>query len=247
MENYKADVHIHSSYSFDSDLPIKTIIEREKELGNDVIAITDHVEFAQKNILQTVNSLAKREKEIRKYEQEKDILVIRGVEISEPHLYKEYVEFLRNMYGIEYIIGSIHHLNGKSFRYNKDAVDDYLRLMLDMVTYGDMDTLAHMDYIKKYGTKRNLDKSLIDEILTTIIARGITLEINSSGYRRCGSPFPSVEILERYIDLGGSNVVIGSDAHQKSELYDGVKQAYEDIKELKLNKGVIVNKQFKSI
>ena len=39
MENYKADVHIHSSYSFDSDLPIKTIIEREKELGNDVIAI----------------------------------------------------------------------------------------------------------------------------------------------------------------------------------------------------------------
>lgn len=48
MENYKADVHIHSSYSFDSDLPIKTIIEREKELGNDVIAITDHVEFAKK-------------------------------------------------------------------------------------------------------------------------------------------------------------------------------------------------------
>ena len=30
-------------------------------------------------------------------------------------------------------------------------------------------------------------------------------------------------------------------------LYDGVKQACEDIKELKLNKGVIVNKQFKSI
>lgn len=82
MENYKADVHIHSSYSFDSDLPIKTIIEREKELGNDVIAITDHVEFAQKNILQTINSLTKREKEIRKYEQGKDILVIRGIEIS---------------------------------------------------------------------------------------------------------------------------------------------------------------------
>ena len=36
-------------------------------------------------------------------------------------------------------------------------------------------------------------------------------------------------------------------AHQKSELYDGVKQACEDIKELKLNKGVIINKQFKSI
>ncbi len=34
---------------------------------------------------------------------------------------------------------------------------------------------------------------------------------------------------------------------KKSELYDGVKQACEDIKELKLNKGVIINKQFKSI
>ena len=44
----------------------KPLLKEKKELGNDVIAITDHVEFAQKNILQTINSLTKREKEIRK-------------------------------------------------------------------------------------------------------------------------------------------------------------------------------------
>lgn len=247
MKNYNADMHIHSNYSFDSTLPINTIIKKEKELGNSVIAITDHIEFSRDNLLKTINTLVRREKEISELEKEQNILVIRGVEVSEPHLYKEYMEFLRNMECIEYVIGSIHNIDGKSFRYNKDAVDEYLRLMLDMVSNADIDTLAHMDYIKKYGTKKVLDKGLIDEILTTIIARGITLEINSSGYRRCGSPFPSIEILERYTELGGKNVVIGSDAHKEKELYDGVEKVCEEIKEGKLNKGIVINKHFKSI
>lgn len=247
MEKYIADMHVHSKYSFDSNMPIKKIIEGERQKGIKVVAITDHVELSKDNMLTVVRNLCSRENEINNLQEKNDIFIIRGIEISEPHLYQKAVDYLRSLNFIDYIVGSIHHMNGKSLANYKNDISEYLKIILEMVKTANIDTLAHLDYIKRYGITGNFDEHLIDEILKTIIERNIALEINSSGYRRCGSAFPSMDIIERYVELGGSKVVYGSDAHKENELYDGIDKAVNKTKRLNLNKGIIINGHFKSI
>lgn len=247
MEKYAADMHIHSNYSFDSEMPLENIIKNELSNGVKVIAITDHVELNRETLITVINKLVKRNIEINSLEEKYAISIIKGIEVSEPHLHKEAMNFFREIDLIEYIIGSIHHLNGESFRFHKDNVDEYLRSILKMVEYGNFDTVAHLDYIKRYGTDLKLDEKLLDEILNIIIEKDLTLEVNTSGYRRCGSPFPSLEILNRYAELGGKKITFGSDAHRENEVYDGIDRGFNEVKKLNLTPGVIKNRQFKSI
>lgn len=177
--------------------------KKEIENGVKVIAVTDHVELDCESLITVINKLAKRNAEINSLEERYAISIIKGIEVSEPHLHKEAMKFFKELDLIEYIIGSIHHLNGESFRYHKDNVDEYLRSILKMVEYGEFDTVAHLDYIKKYGTTLKLDEKLIDEILNIIIEKDLTLEVNTSGYRRCGSMFPGMDILTKYSEFGG--------------------------------------------
>lgn len=247
MEKYIADMHIHSEYSFDSKMPIKNIVAKENEKGCKVIAITDHIELRQENIINIVNRLVKRDKEIDQIQKNAPVIIIKGIEVSEPHLYQDSVKFLNELDIVEYIIGSIHHLHGNPLRFYKDDVDDYLRSILDMVLNANIDTVAHLDYIKRYGTNNKFDEKLLEEILNVIIDRNLTLEINTSGYKRCGSLFPDIEIINKYAELGGTKVVFGSDAHIEEDLYEGIDKARNQTKKLNLTPGIIKNGQFKSI
>lgn len=62
----KADLHMHTSYSFDGEKTTKEIIELAKEKGMDAIAITDH------NMIEgSLESLS-----------QKDLIIISGIEID---------------------------------------------------------------------------------------------------------------------------------------------------------------------
>ena len=63
----KADLHIHSDYSFDSKSSIKKILKKSKKENLDIIAITDHEEFEGSNKL---------------YNLSKKIVIIKGEEID---------------------------------------------------------------------------------------------------------------------------------------------------------------------
>lgn len=247
MEKYTADMHIHSNYSFDCKMPLENIVKIEIENGVKIIAVTDHIELNRESLITVINKLVKRNEEINSLEDKYAISIIKGIEVSEPHLHKEAMKFFKELDLIEYIIGSIHHLNGESFRFHKDSVNEYLRSILKMVEYGEFDTIAHLDYIKKYGTSLKLDEKLIDEILNIIIEKNLTLEVNTSGYRRCGSMFPSMDILTKYSEFGGEKITFGSDAHKENELYNGIPEAVNETKVLNLTPGIIKNGQFKSI
>ena len=45
---YKGDSHIHSCFSTDSNEKLENIIERAIELGLDEIAVTDHMDYADR-------------------------------------------------------------------------------------------------------------------------------------------------------------------------------------------------------
>ena len=80
--------------------------------------------------------------------------------------------------------------------------------------------LGHLDYIVRYGPyeDKTVDhqkyQDIIDEIFKTLIQKGKGIEVNTSGYRdlkTCG--FPNFEQVQRYYDLGGRIITIGTDSH----------------------------------
>ena len=91
-----------------------------------------------------------------------------------------------------------------------------------------MDSYGHIDYVVRYGPNKNTFYSyeryrdLIDEILKTLIEKGIALEVNTAGYKYgLGAPNPHPDILKKYRSMGGELLTVGSDAHRPEHLaYD---------------------------
>lgn len=249
MTYYPADMHIHSKYSYDSKMEIRDIINKLEEKKLKYLALTDHIEFSTQPVGEVLHRIKHRNEEIDELQSTTHIKLIKGVEISEPHLYESEVEYLHSIEDLDYIIGSIHHIYRMPLRkmsHLKNAYSLYYQSMLKMVENADIDTLAHMDYIKNRVSQNNYDPKIITEILKVIIDRGITLEINTSGQRRCGEYFPSYDILKEYLSLGGKQIVLGSDAHNLNELYDNILEASEELDPI-LTPGVIINHHFRSL
>ena len=78
-------------------------------------------------------------------------------------------------------------------------------------------SLGHLDYAVRYGYDRGRGYSygkyaeLIDEILKTLIRKDIALEVNTGGPPiRAGIPQSPSGCAERYRELGGEMVTLGS-------------------------------------
>lgn len=249
MQNYKADMHIHSCYSFDSTMPIKDIIDKAEKHNLTHIALVDHVEFSNQPVKEVITRIKTRNQEIDDLKNYSNIKIIKGVEISEPHLFQDEVKYLEEIEDLDYILGSIHHILGmpiKKMKNQKNAYDLYLTSMLRMVEQTNIDTLAHLDYLKRHIHNGEFNKAILEEILKVVIEKQITLEINTSGYRRCGEYFPSNEIIEMYKQLGGKNIVMGSDAHTLSEIYDALPSTEDAIAPYNLTKGIVTKRRFRT-
>lgn len=250
MGVYLADMHIHTRDSFDSSMKIEDIIKVQEKNGLKYMALTDHIEFSNQPVKEVVDRINRRNEEIDKLQETTNIKLIKGVEISEPHHFSSESEILKEKCDIDYILGSIHHLYGmpiKKMNHYHNAYNLYLKSMLDMITYADIDTVAHLDYLKRHINNGSFDESLIEEILRLIVAKNLALEINTSGYRRCHECFPNNKILDLYASIGGKKVTYGSDAHNLSELYDHIEDASIENTHYNFNQGVVIKRRFRKI
>ena len=85
---------------------------------------------------------------------------------------------------------------------------------LSVISIGKIYDIFDGEGITKKITASN-NKEVLDEILRQLIRRGKGIEINTGGFRKLGNePNPSREILERYRELGGEIITVGSDAHR---------------------------------
>lgn len=132
---------------------------------------------------------------------------------------------------LDFVFGSVHNIGSVKLRRfmesktKDEAYAAYFREVLQMVQSTDIDVIGHLDLAKRYFFPRFGDyafaeyRGIITEILQTAIARGIGIEINTSGYRNAvGVPYPSPDVLTLYRDLGGRRITIGSDAHSADVL-----------------------------
>jgi histidinol-phosphatase (PHP family) len=86
----------------------------------DEICLTEHISFDPKDSSYNFFDFNDYENEIRKLSEKyhKRINIKKGLEVGECHLYKEDFHKYLQEHNLDFIIGSVHNLNGKSLRAN---------------------------------------------------------------------------------------------------------------------------------
>lgn len=232
----KADFHLHSCFSGDSDAPMGEIIQKAISLGLTHICFTEHYDpdfvypagesgtFELNTDSYLYDLLRFREKY---YGQ---IQIMFGVELGlQPHL-RDALEFYTENHDFDFIIGSSHICNRKDPYYPEffegrsedEAHQEYFESILECVKETPyFDVYGHLDYVVRYGPTKNQNYTyqkhadIIDRILRAIVESGKGIELNTSGFRSgLGQPNPCVDILKRYKELGGEIITVGSDTHK---------------------------------
>lgn len=142
---------------------------------------------------------------------------------------------------LDFVIASLHELKNKPdfyfLNYRTEDVpkllEQYFSELLTLCQWGKFDVLGHMTYPLRYiegeaGMPVDLSayEEQIHECLKALVNNGCGLELNTSGLRqKYGKPFPTLEYIKLYREMGGESLSIGSDAHCAEDVGSGIKEA----------------------
>lgn len=228
------DTHIHTNFSpdADKDATFENYISKASELGLKELVFTDHVDFDSVHpIFLDMINYDSYIPMFKKIKEESEIKLKLGVEIGyQPHVVEEINSFLLK-YPFEHIILSVHYVD-KQDMYTKEFFKDkttyeafyrYFETVLEAVSKMDnFDVVGHLDYITRYSEVQDYNyndyKDIIDQILNVIIKKDKGIEINTSGYTTDDRMYPKIEIIQRFLELGGKTITLSSDSHRPSEL-----------------------------
>ncbi len=244
--NYRVDYHVHTVFSHDCDALMSDQCARAVNIGLKEIAFTEHAEYDPDDPAHGYFRPAEYFREIELCrERFGDRLIIRaGVEVGSPHTCATKIRNLQRKYPVDFIIGSLHVVNGRSVTYesypegHSEAAlyPAYFRELLELAKHGDYDVIGHLDICKRYGTRRfgrfvaDAYAEPIHEVLHAAIGRERGIEINCSGlHQTCGDTFPALQVLQWYREMGGKILTIGTDSHRTEHtgvgLEDGLRLA----------------------
>lgn len=243
------DLHIHSKFSFDGHSSVLNIVQAAQEHGVDIIAITDHCDMLDGP--EGYSSYLHNEQErIQAFEE--DIPencateVLYGIEIGNAIDFPERTRQFLACRQFDFVIGAIHFMPDGSDIYklpyaSAEEIDSMFRAyflsMQKLVDMGGFDTLAHLDYPLRVlkgkipSASVSQYRDLIEPILEGLVKKQIALEVNTRGtYDWQNRVGPEDWVLERYRDLGGQYITIGSDAHTTTYVGAGFQEAISALK-----------------
>ena len=222
------DYHMHSLVSFDGHDTPEMLANAAIKAGLKEICFTDHVDDDPKGGPQNRFTIESYNAAYDGFEMP-GLKIRRGFEFGMLSDNQALLKWYLSQRHFDFVIGSMHYVDnwdpyyaqyweGKTKEY---AELRYLEATLEAVkAHDDFDVLGHLTYIcKAWANPTNRlipyewHKELFDEILKTLASKGKGMEINSSGVNRCGDFLPTKEFLQRFKELGGEIVTVGSDAH----------------------------------
>ncbi|MGP1612760.1 MAG: histidinol-phosphatase HisJ family protein [Catonella sp.] len=208
-----ADMHTHSAFSGDSEVPIETQLEKAIALGLKHYCLTEHEDlYYPETVDDSGNSINIFKLDLPDYlnkinklktAYKNKINILTGIELGLCERALPEYKKLINEHNFDFVIASVHLIDGFDPYYpefwlyhdRKAAITRYFEIMLEMITkFTDFDALGHLDYIFRYirdeaGNPTDGHYSyreyadLIDPILMKIIELDKALEINSAGYK----------------------------------------------------------------
>lgn len=244
------DLHVHTDNSPDGNHSAMFICERAEMNGVRAIALTDHCEVERykfehydKRVQQAFFEVTKAQSAFRG-----KVLVLRGIELGQPHYDSATAKAILAARPYDEVIGSVHYLRNKEDFYDMPHFDEesahaltleYFDEILQMIEWGDFDILAHLTYPMRYyyarsGIQIDLQKykKQVDEILKRTAETGKALEINTAGLRQpIGKLSPEFDTIKRFRELGGEFITYGSDAHFAEDVGKGMDEAYEAMRQ----------------
>lgn len=247
------DIHVHSNHSVDSKTPLHEMCRVAIQKGFKYICFTDHFDM---NPHDDGYNFYNYEKYLRDFDRAReqyaaDLTVLKGIEFGEPHRYPQLFEtVLKN--GYDFVLGGVHWL-GKSWVGEKAFQEKYsiqemyeihYKEILAAVQFGGFDSLAHIDFPKRYLPGQYEPIAELDAILKELVKKNIALELNSSPIRRGLSEiFPSKTILDLYIKNNGRKITVGSDAHFPDHIGADFDQVREQIRSYGLKNVIYINRK----
>ncbi len=252
-EGVLADMHLHSQNSHDSQCPVMDMARAQLERGVTVMAVTDHCDVGFGADL-NMTSIEASVKEAQQADaQMVDLQILIGIEIGGSFMNPQAGEAAARHLAYDVIVGSVHSIvdpishkplglhGAKEFseEYMYEYMGVYYDSMRTMIDVLDFDILAHMTYPIRYltgrfGYKVDLERlrEKLDDILQTIIQRGIALEINTSSFDLLNDTMPGRQLVQRYYDMGGYLVTLASDAHAADKAAKAFDEALAMLKEI---------------
>lgn len=169
------------------------------------------------------------------------IAVKLGVESDAVPGWDQHFRDLWRQYPLDYVIGSVHWLGdwsifweGRPGGRTADAVyTEYLHATQAVARSGAYDIIGHLDCIKTLGhlPDRRITP-LLDETVQVLAETGVSVELNTSGWRKsCREAYPRAELLAR-CHHWGVPVTLSSDAHAPDQVAGYFDQAVALLREI---------------
>lgn len=250
----KADYHLHTYFSGDSDTPMEEMILQGIRLGLSEMCFTEHMDFdfpypkpEEAGMFEVNTDSYLYEFATLKAKYEKQIKLHFGIELGvQPHLKRELAVYAKS-FPFDFIIASSHLCNKKdpyypSFyegRSDEEAYREYFSSILDNIrAFQNFDVYGHLDYVVRYGMTKDADysydkyKDILDAVLEALLEREKGIEINTGaiGYQ-LKELNPCTALIKRYRELGGEIITIGSDAHTPETIARGFDRASDVLTE----------------
>ncbi len=245
---YLVDYHTHTRCSMDSEAPLTEMVRSARKAGLRELCTTDHLDLQLEDA--TILKDWDWAPVVEQYEQARvqsgDVKLLLGIELGGAQTDPPRSERLLAGVPLDFVIGSVHNMSlaaGSTDFYYMDlrdetfarqVMDDYMASVLELVKLPCFDTLGHLIYPLRYINGRGGHHMTLgdwqdqaDEILKRLIESGRSLEVNTHNGEEI---LPWIPVLERYAQLGGELITIGSDAHRPDNVGKGLEEVVELLK-----------------
>lgn len=231
------DYHVHTSRCCHATGGPDEYLAVAEEMGLEEIGFADHFPLGLLDYVPRVQVTMLPE-EIEGYLEQIEALKSRankikvrtGIEIDYLPGTEETLEKLLGQYKFDYVIGSIHFLDGWDFTHpvyadtyqERDLAqlyETYFNLIWSACRSGFFDIIGHIDVIKKFGYRPEGSlEAYWAETASTLAATGACFELNTAGRDApVGDFYPDQRLLELAL-LKGVSMTVGSDAHSPEQV-----------------------------
>lgn len=232
------DLHLHTLLSFDSEELPENYIKAAEKLGATRLGFSEHYDFdvisegGERSLADPDGIFSTAER----LQKTTEVRILKGIEFGYVKgALPRYKEILSS-YPFDYSILSVHTIAGRGDCYfprffsgfsKREAYKNYFSAVLESVS-ADLDykIVGHVGYVCRnspYDDKKIIYaefSDILDSILKEIISRGVCLEINTSTGKSGARFIPDIDVIERFLSLGGKFMTFGSDAHHAARLLD---------------------------
>lgn len=259
---FRHNFHTHTHYCDGTDAP-EVYIREALRCGLESIGFSSHAPVPMENnfAIGGEDRLWQYCREINKLKDTiREIDIFLGLEADYiPGISLDF-SYLRNTYGLDYIIGSVHLVKspeGKLWFIDgpdralwtdglrdefkgdiRNAVKAYYDQVSEMVSTQQPDVVGHIDKVKMHNRGKYFSEDepwyrmLVADTIRVVKEAGCIVEVNTRGLykKRSNALFPGLDVLHGMY-LAGIPLTISSDAHHPSELILMLDNAMQAVRE----------------